>query len=68
MNSTPYLTAPEIAQKYRRSIWSVYAWTKQGLPHVRWGNRMLFDEAEVEAWVRSNRPGSPDAASAVATG
>ena len=49
------MIASEVAAHYRVSIWTVYAYAKAGMPHTRFGNRMLFDPERVEAYLRAQR-------------
>lgn len=50
------LTLVEAAEKVRRSPKTVYTWTSRKLiPHEKVLGRVLFDEAELEAWMASFR-------------
>jgi predicted DNA-binding transcriptional regulator AlpA len=57
--SEKYMTAPEVADHCRVSVWTIYARVKAGMPHGRIGNRLLFDVAEVNAWIRNHAQVQP---------
>jgi len=35
---------------------TVRRWLRRGLPHSKVGGMLLFDPAEVDAWIRAQRP------------
>ena len=35
---------------------TVRRWVRRGLPHSKVGGMLLFDPAEVDAWIRAQRP------------
>jgi Helix-turn-helix domain len=58
------LTTTQVAQL--REGWTpnavrILAWRKQ-LPHFKSGNRLLFDEAEIFAWLEGQRRVTPEEA------
>lgn len=54
-----YLTTGEVARNLRRSPQTIRAFVaNEGLPARRINNRLYFDPAEVDAWVRA-RDGQP---------
>jgi excisionase family DNA binding protein len=66
--SEKYMTAPEVADHCRVSVWTIYARVKAGMPHGRIGNRLLFDVAEVDAWIRNHRAGAAPVGAPVPVG
>jgi excisionase family DNA binding protein len=59
MPTRAYLTVAELAAvtKIARSTW--YQWIHEGrVPHIKIGDCVRFDEAEVNAWLRQHaKPG-----------
>lgn len=45
------MTAAECATRYRVSVWTIYNHAQAGMPHTRFGNRMLFDPEKVDAYL-----------------
>jgi excisionase family DNA binding protein len=51
---SPWLTVKEAAEYLRCSEWRLYRLKAIGaIPHVKEGHRLLFNRAELDAWVQS---------------
>ena len=48
-----YLNIIDIAKRYKVSTKTIRNWIKRGMPHLRTGNVIRFDTAEVENWIRN---------------
>lgn len=48
-----YANIEDIASIYKVSTKTVRNWIKRGMPHLRTGNVIRFDTAEVENWIRN---------------
>ena len=46
-----YLTSKDLEKKYQISRSTVDNWKKEGLPHIKIGRSVRFDEAEVDKWI-----------------
>lgn len=54
----PYLTVHDVCQYLKISDESLYNWIKNtDIPAHRVGKRWLFDRAELDAWVKSEKAG-----------
>ena len=49
--SLKLLTAPEVAAKLRWHVQTVYR--NQDIPRIQVGGSVYFDEAEIDAWLRT---------------
>jgi len=50
------LTLPEAAERLRLSRSTIYHLTSgRAIPHFKIGQRLLFDEEELEAWLERHR-------------
>ena len=49
-----YLRSKDLEQKYQVSRATIDNWKKQGLPYLKIGRAVRFDEAEVEKWIREH--------------
>ena len=47
-----YLRSKDLEQKYQISRATVDNWKKWGMPHLKIGRSVRFDENEVEKWIR----------------
>ena len=47
-----YLCSKDLEQKYKVSRATIDNWKKWGMPHLKIGRSVRFDEAEVEKWIR----------------
>ena len=47
-----YLRSKDLEQKYQVSRATIDNWKKQGMPYLKIGRSVRFDEAEVEKWIR----------------
>ena len=48
-----YLRSKDLEQKYQVSRATVDNWKKSGMPHMKIGRSVRFDEGEVEKWIRN---------------
>jgi len=48
-----YLTSKDLEKKYQISRSTVDNWKKEGLPHIKIGRSVRFDEAEVDKWINT---------------
>jgi excisionase family DNA binding protein len=48
-----YFNISDIANRYKVSVKTIRNWIKKGMPHLRTGNVIRFDVAEVENWIRT---------------
>lgn len=55
-SSSPYLTTAEMAEKLRISIRTLMRHVSHGLPALRIGGFLRFDEEEVLKWFQEKRP------------
>jgi len=47
-----WLTASELAAVFKIKLPTVRLWTRQGMPHLRCGERLVrFDARKVQAWL-----------------
>ena len=46
-----YLTSKDLEKKYQISRSTVDNWKKDGLPFIKIGRAVRFDEREVERWI-----------------
>ena len=46
-----YLTSKDLERKYQISRSTVDNWKKEGLPFIKIGRSVRFDEKEVEKWI-----------------
>ena len=46
-----YLTSKDLEKKYQISRSTVDNWKKEGLPFIKIGRSVRFDEKEVEKWI-----------------
>ena len=46
-----YLTSKDLEKKYQISRSTVDNWKKEGLPFIKIGRSVRFDEKEVERWI-----------------
>ena len=46
-----YLTSKDLEKKYQISRSTVDNWKKEGLPFIKIGRSVRFDEREVERWI-----------------
>ncbi len=46
----------DLKERLRVSEVTVRRWVRRGLPHSKVGGMLLFDPAEVDAWIRAQRP------------
>jgi len=51
-----YLRSKDLEQKYQVSRATIDNWKKQGMPYLKIGRSVRFDEAEVEKWIREHFP------------
>jgi predicted DNA-binding transcriptional regulator AlpA len=58
-----FLTVPEVAERYRTTESSIYAWIykRTGPPSIKVGKRRLFALVDLERWEK-DRAAEPDAA------
>ena len=47
-----YLRSKDLEQKYQVSRATIDNWKKQGMPYIKIGRSVRFDEAVVEDWIR----------------
>jgi excisionase family DNA binding protein len=47
-----YLRSKDLEAKYQVSRATVDNWKKAGMPYLKIGRSVRFDEAEVEKWIR----------------
>ena len=47
-----YLRSKDLEQKYQVSRATVDNWKKAGMPYLKIGRSVRFDEKEVEKWIR----------------
>jgi len=47
-----YLRSKDLEQKYQVSRATVDNWKKAGMPYIKIGRSVRFDEVEVEKWIR----------------
>ena len=47
-----YLRSKDLEQKYQVSRATIDNWKKQGMPFLKIGRSVRFDELEVEKWIR----------------
>lgn len=50
-----FLTVEDVAEMLQVTRTTIYNLKKQGLPFIKLGKNIRFDEDDVVAWVRSNR-------------
>lgn len=50
-----YLTLKELTNKLKISRSTIDRWRKEGLPFVKIGRGVRFDEAAVMAWIDNNK-------------
>lgn len=46
-----YLTTEDLSEKMKVSRQTVWKWRKLGMPHIKIGRSVRFEEKEVKAWV-----------------
>ena len=46
-----YLTSKDLEKKYQISRSTVDNWKKEGLPFIKIGRSVRFDEKDVEKWI-----------------
>ena len=46
-----YLTSKDLEKKYQISRSTVDNWKKEGLPYIKIGRSVRFDETEVDKWI-----------------
>lgn len=51
-----WLRLSELRERLRVSEVTLRRWVRRGLPHSKVGGMLLFDPAEVDAWIRAQRP------------
>jgi len=49
-----YLRSKDLEQKYQVSRATVDNWKKSGMPFLKIGRSVRFDEKEVEKWIHEN--------------
>jgi len=49
-----YLTIEDIMQKYKLSRPKIYCLKRAGMPFLKIGRNVRFNEKEVETWMREN--------------
>lgn len=55
-SDAPYLTLEEFCDLVHAPRRTVYQWTHlKQVPHLRIGRRLLFDRAEITAWLDTRR-------------
>ena len=47
-----YLRSRDLEQKYQVSRATIDNWKKQGMPFIKIGRSVRFDEKEIEKWIR----------------
>ena len=47
-----YLRSKDLEQKYQVSRATIDNWKKQGMPFIKIGRSVRFDEKEIEKWIR----------------
>lgn len=52
---TKFLTVEDVAEMLQVTRTTIYNLKKQGLPFIKLGKNIRFDENDVVDWVRSNR-------------
>jgi excisionase family DNA binding protein len=51
-----WLTASEIAQLFKIKVPTVRLWTRQGMPHLKCGGRLVrFDASKVQKWLEQKQ-------------
>jgi len=50
-----YLTLNELAEKLRLSRSTIDVWRREGLPFMKMGRNIRFDEGEVMKWIMENK-------------
>lgn len=50
-----FLTVEDVAEMLQVTRTTIYNLKKKGLPFIKLGKNIRFDEADVVNWVRSNR-------------
>ena len=50
-----YLTLNELSEKLKLSRSTIDAWRREGLPFIKMGRNIRFDEDEVMKWIRENK-------------
>jgi len=48
-----YITIQQMAEKYNVTKQTIRNWIKQGLPHIKLGNVLRFEEKESDSWIRN---------------
>ena len=49
-----YLRSKDLEQKYQVSRATIDNWKKAGMPYLKIGRSVRFDEADVEKWIREH--------------
>ena len=50
-----YLTLNELAEKLRLSRSTIDTWRREGLPFIKMGRNIRFDEDEVMRWIKEHK-------------
>ncbi len=56
---TTWLRFPALMERLKVSEATLRRWLRQGLPRVKMGRVLLFDAAEVDAWLKQHRSPKP---------
>ena len=49
-----YLRSKDLEQKYQVSRATIDNWKKQGMPFIKIGRSVRFDEVEIEKWIKES--------------
>ena len=49
-----YLTSRDLESKYKVGRTTIDKWKKEGMPFIRKGRVIRFDESSVEKWIKEN--------------
>lgn len=47
----PLLTSSELSRRWSVSLWTIYRWSRSGMPTLKLGRLKRFDPCKVDAWL-----------------
>ena len=53
--SKQYLTTKDLMNKYQVASATIYRWRQEGMPYMKIGKSVRFDEEKVDEWIRENK-------------